>query len=72
MKYTIVWAHDSSDLELKVNSLMVEGWQPIGGLAAMAEHYNIDGIVDNMGFIDSNVNRITYLYQAMIREELGD
>lgn len=31
--YTIVWAESFADLVMKVNNLIQEGWQPLGGVA---------------------------------------
>jgi hypothetical protein len=56
MKYKIVWAHDSSQLELEVNRMMLEGWQPIGGLAAMSQSYGIDTFKGVLGGLEGTID----------------
>ncbi len=65
MKYRIAYAENASKLEVEVNKLMDEGWQPIGGIAAMSETSSISGSQDEYAF-DGNIFTYEWLYQAMI------
>ena len=63
MKYRILESDDAGKLMIEVNKLMDEGYQPLGGLAAMSRLKELDGHLD--GYIGYTVETF---YQAMIRE----
>jgi len=65
MKYKIAYAKTASELEVKVNSLMDAGWQPIGGIATMSQASSIGGSQSEYGF-NGYVTTDEWLYQAMI------
>lgn len=56
VEYTSVWAEKTSSLDLEVNSLIEEGFQPFGGLSCSQS-------------VDSDGERIETLCQAMVKYE---
>jgi len=66
MKYRIAYAETASELEVKVNSLMDMGWQPIGGMTAT----RVVNDLSSTGSADFGYNYLVLtgesFYQAMI------
>ena len=66
MKYGITYAKTAEELEVEVNRLMAEGWQPLGGIATISELIGMaPGKLDSNTALSRNRNMF---YQAMIRE----